>query len=350
MDVLGFCVKYAVSLARQYTPVSAGSLIRRVVVIAGALSFLLAAVPALAQGQSWPTRPIKLIVGYSPGGGADVAARLFSNSMSKILGQPIIVENRAGASGTLAAQYVVRAEPDGYTLLVAAISEISIAPATFKSLPYDPVTDFKSVVMFVKWPLLLVASPSFPPNTLAELIAYTKANPGKVNYSSFGINTGNHVTGERLKMVTGIDTLHVPYKGSGPSLTAVMSGEIQYTFDSPATTLNLINAGKLKGIAVAGRERLPNANTIPTMEEAGLPGFFASGWIGLLAPANTPKAIVDRLNGAALTALKEPELLAFLEKSNTQPGGGTPEEFGRLIHDEIAEYRSVALKIGIQPQ
>jgi tripartite-type tricarboxylate transporter receptor subunit TctC len=323
---------------------------RLILPIVAAVGLTLVAGPTAADAQSWPSKPIKFIVGYPPGGGADIQARLFAEPMSRALGQPIIVENRPGAGGTVAANSVVQAEGDGHTLYVAAISEISIAPATVKSLPYDPDKNLAPVVMFGKWPQILVASPSFEPSTLSELTAYVKANPGKVSYSSFGNNTLNHINGERFKAVLDLDVLHVPYRGSGPSLTAIMGGHVQYTFDSPSTTLGLIKSGKLKAIAVAGPERLAGAPEIPTTAEAGLPNFYVSSWIGLLAPAGTPAAIIDRLNKEALAALKLPEMQEALKKNNTEPGGGTPQEFGQRIRAEIADYRQIAAKVGIVPQ
>jgi len=329
------------ALARSFT--------RRAVLAAGALAVIAAAAPAQAA-DPWPSRPIKFIVGYPPGGGADVTARLYSDRMAKILNATIIVENRSGASGTLGAQSVASAEPDGYTVSVAAISEISIAPAIFKALPYDPVKDFAPVVLLAKWSMLLVTSPEVPVKTLSEFIAYAKANPGKLNYSSFGINTLPHVAGERFKLATGIDALHVPFRGSGPSLSALMGNQVQFTFDSPATTLNLVAGGKLKAIAVAGRERVPSAPDIPTMAEAGLPNFYVDSWIAILAPPATPKEIVAKLNAAAREALNDPELKARLAQMNVQPGGGAPEDLGKRIRDEVAEYRDTAKKIGIEPQ
>jgi tripartite-type tricarboxylate transporter receptor subunit TctC len=270
--------------------------------------------------------------------------------MAKVLGTPVVVENRSGAGGTIAATAVARAEPDGYTVSVAAISEISIAPATHKALPYDPTKDFAPVVLLAKWSQLLVGSPDLPANTLQEFIAYAKANKGKLNYSSFGNNTLNHVAGARFGLAVGVDAQHVPFRGSGPSLTALMANQVQYTFDSPATTLNLIAAGKLKGIAVAGRERAPNAPNIPTMAEAGLPNFYVDSWIAMLAPPATPKEIIDKLNAAAREVLKDPELQAQLVKMSVQPGGGTPEELGKRIREEVAEYRETAAKIGLEAQ
>lgn len=304
---------------------------------------------AAAQTPSWPTHPIKFVTGYPAGGSSDVVARLFADYLSRSLGQPIIVENRSGAGGTIGALSVVRADPDGYTFYVPAISEISLAPATVASLPYDPEKDFEPVAMLGKWAQVLVTAPNFPPNTLAELIAYAKANPGKVSYSSFGNNTLNHLHGERFKLATGIDTLHVPYRGSAGSIADLMGGQVQYTFDSPAVTLNLVKAGKLKAIAIAGKERLPNAGNIPTMAEAGLPNFFINSWIGLLAPAKTPQPIIERLNREVNAALRLPELRSKLESTNILPGGGTAEDFGRQIHAEIAEYKELAPRVGITP-
>jgi tripartite-type tricarboxylate transporter receptor subunit TctC len=303
-----------------------------------------------AAAQTWPTRPIKFIVAYPPGGGADVTGRLFADAMSKSLGQPVIVENRSGAGGTIGANLVVHAEPDGYTILVAAISEISIAPATVKAIPYDPQRDLQPVMLLATWPQILVAAPSFPPNTLAELIAYAKAHPGAVRYGSFGVATLNHVNGERFKLAAGIDTRHIPYRGSSQLLLDVIAGQIEYAFDAPATTLGHIAAGKLKAIAVAAPERLRKAPQIPTMSEAGLPNFQVKSWIGMLAPAQTPRAIVDRLNQAANAALQTQEVIQAQDVSNTQPGGGTPEVFGAQIRDEIALYRKIVSDAGIEAQ
>ena len=320
----------------------------RNVLLAGALCAV--ACQAVAQPQAWPAKPVKLVVGYPPGGGADTVARLLAERLGRSLAQQVIVENRAGASGAIGALSVARAEPDGYTMLVAAISEISIAPATVKALPYDPVKELKPVVVVGKWPYVLIASPSFAPNTLAELVAYAKANPGKASFSSFGNNTINHLAGEMFKLAAGIDAVHVPYKGSGPAIIDIMGGQIQFAFDSPAVTLNLVKAGKLKALAVTGAQRLPNANTIPTTAEAGLPGFLMSAWVGVLAPARTPQSIVDRVNSDTVTALNSAEFRAALDARSILPGGGTPEEFGRQIAAEIAEWRQVAARIGITPE
>jgi len=206
--------------------------------------------PGLAQ-TAWPTKPVRIVVAYPPGGSTDIAARLLAERLGKALGQQVIVDNRGGAGGTIGALSVVRADPDGYTLLLAASPEVSIAPTTMKSMSYDPVKDLQPITLVGQVPFFLVANPQFPPNTLGELIAYAKANPGKVNYSSYGNNTSNHLVGELFKATAGIDTVHVPYKGSGPSIIDLIAGQVQYTFDTPAATLNQVRAGKLKAIAVA---------------------------------------------------------------------------------------------------
>jgi tripartite-type tricarboxylate transporter receptor subunit TctC len=325
-------------------------LTRRETLIAAATALSLGALPASAQVSDWPSKqPIKFIVGYPAGGSADVVGRLFAEHLSKTLGQTTIIENKSGAGGTIGALSVVRADPDGYTFYVPAISEISLAPATVENLPYDPTKDFEPVAILGKWAQVLVTAPNFPPNTLKELIAYAKENPGKVSYSSFGNNTLNHLNGERFKLEAGIDTLHVPYRGSAGSIADLMGGQVQYTFDSPAVTLNLVQAGKIKAIAVAGPERIANAPDIPTTTEAGLPGFHISSWIGLLAPANTPKAIINKMNAEVNAAIKSSALRATLDKSNIVPGGGTPEEFGKQIQAEITQWRTIAPKIGIKP-
>jgi tripartite-type tricarboxylate transporter receptor subunit TctC len=316
------------------------------VLMVGAAVLALAQVPAQAQPAAWPSQPLRFIVGYPPGGGADVVARLFAEHMSRGLGQRIVVENRAGASGAIGASSVAKAEPDGYTLLAAAISEITVNPAINKTLNYDPVADFAPVTLLGRFPQVLVAAPTFPPNTLQELIAYAKANPGKVRYASFGNNTLNHVNGERFRLAAGIDTVHVPYKGSGQSLIDVMAGVVEYTFDSPATTLRQVKAGKLKAIAVTSEERIPNEN-IPTVGEGGVAGFTYYSWIGLMAPAKTPRAVVDRLYREALAAMKAPELRQVAEGNHMQLGGNTPDEFARQIGTELAQYRQVAAKVGL---
>ncbi len=318
--------------------------------VLAAVAALCIATGAAAQPAAWPSKPIKLIVAYPPGGGADIGARLLVDPLTKALGQPILVENRAGAGGTIGTLSVVRAEPDGYTLLFAASSEVSIAPVTVKALAYDPEKDLLPITMLGRWPHVLAAYPGFPPNTLQEMVAYIKANPRKVSYSSFGNNTANHLTGELFKVVAGIDSLHVPYKGSGPSIADLIGGQVQYTFDSPGVVLNHVRGGKLKAIAVTGAQRLPNANTIPAMAESGYGAVIGGAWVGLLAPARTPRAIIDRVHNEVAAALQTPEMRAALEGRSIQPVGDTPEQFGRFIQAEVAKWKQAMPQIGLKPE
>jgi tripartite-type tricarboxylate transporter receptor subunit TctC len=311
-------------------------------------AFLSMAIPALVQAQAWPSKPIKMIVGYPPGGGADVIARILAERLSRSLGQQVLVENRAGAGGTIGTNAVTRADPDGYTLLLATVSDLSIAPAMNKSLPFDVEKDLQPIIHVARGPYLLVANPAFPPNTLPELVAYAKANPGKVSYSSFGEKTLPHLFGEMFKSAAGIDSLHVPYKGSAPSIADLVGGQIQYSFDNPAVTLALVKAGKLKAIAVTSTQRLPGADTIPTVVEGGQPELVGGTWYGLLAPAKTPRPIIDRLNSEMVAILKSPEMLKFLEERYFVPVGGPPEDLGRYMTREIAQWRQLAAKIGLK--
>ena len=323
--------------------------LHRALPIVGALCVLVIAGFAHAQAPAWPNKPVRMIVSWPAGGSGDAVARLVAERVSKNIGQPIIVDNRAGAGGTIGTLAVVRAEPDGYTLLFAAPSELSVAGATVKSLQYDPIKDLQPITQIMRGPYALVAHPSFPPNTLAELIAYAKANPGKVNYASFGSNTLNHLYGEMLKSEAGIDTVHVPYKGGAPAMADLLGGQVQYMFENIGIVLPLIKAGKLKALAVMAPQRLPSAPSLPTMGEAGL-DMGSGTWLGLLAPAKTPKPVIERLRAEVVTALNSPELRKAFEDRSIQPVGSTPDEFGRHIQSELAQWRQLAAKIGLKPE
>ncbi|OWT53773.1 Bug family tripartite tricarboxylate transporter substrate binding protein [Candidimonas nitroreducens] len=314
---------------------------------------LLAALPALllsthapARAESWPAEPIKLVVAYPPGGSTDTAGRLLAKALAASLGRQVVVENRAGAGGTIGASYVAHAKPDGYTILLAASPEVSIAPITLKNMPYDPLKDLAPISLVGKVPFVLVVNPKVPAKSLQELIAYAKAHPGQLNYSSFGTNTSNHLIGEEFKVAAHINTTHVPYKGSGPSIADLMGGQVQYTFDTATATLGQVKAGRLRALAVATDKRLPNAPSIPTMAEAGLP-FVGGTWFGLLAPAKTPQAVIDKLNAVTVAALKSPELNKAFMDLNIMPSPDTPAQFRGFISSEIGKWRSLASKVGI---
>jgi tripartite-type tricarboxylate transporter receptor subunit TctC len=301
----------------------------------------------LAQASGWPSHPLRLVIAYPPGGSTDIAGRLLAERLGRRLGQQVIVDNRAGAGGTVGAASVVRAEPDGYTLLLAASPEVSIAPTTLKALPYDPVKDLQPITLVGQVPFFLVVNPQLPVRTLEEFIAYARANPGKLNYSSFGNNTSNHLAGELFKSMARISSVHVPYKGSGPSITDLIGGQVQYSFDAPTAVLEQVKAGKLRALAVASRQRLVNAPDVPTFAEAGLPGFTGGTWFGLLAPAKTPRAVIERVNTETVALLAAPELSRAFAERDILPAGQSPEEFGRFIQSEVAKWKDLAAKVGI---
>ena len=320
---------------------------RRNVVLMGLLSSIMFAFPAAAQDK-WPSEPIKLVVAYPPGGSTDTAARLLAKQLSDQLGQQVVVDNRSGAGGTIGASSVARSNPDGYTILMAASPEVSIAPVVRPDLTYDPKKDLKPITLVGRVPVMLVATPGLPVNSLQDLIDYGKKNPGKLNYSSFGANTSNHLIGEQFKVQTGLDATHVPYKGSGPSITDLMAGQVQYSFDTVTATLGHVKAGKLKALAVATPERLKNAPDIPTMSESGMPGFVGGTWFGLLAPANTPDAIIERLNKETAAALASPEIQAKFAELNIIPSAGTPPEFRTFVDGEIDKWKTLTSKLDVK--
>ena len=302
---------------------------------------------AFAQSAPWPSRPIRLVIGYPPGGSTDVAGRLLAEQLGRRLGQQIVVENRAGAGGTVGASAVVRAEPDGYMLLLAASPEVSIAPITMKGMPYDPVRDLQPITLVGQVPFFLVTNPALPVNTLDEFIAYAKANPARLNYSSFGNNTSNHLAGELFKALTGTRGVHIPYKGSGPSMVDLIGGQVQYSFDTPPAVLEHVRSGKLRALAVATRQRLASAPQVPTFAEAGLPGFSGGTWFGLLAPAKTPRAVIERVHTETVSLLNSPELSKAFADRGIVASPQSPEEFGRFIQSEVSKWKDLAGQIGI---
>jgi tripartite-type tricarboxylate transporter receptor subunit TctC len=317
---------------------------RRTFLIASAAATCTA---SFAQQTSWPTRPIRMLIGYPAGGATDVAGRLLAEQLGRRLGQQIVVENRAGAGGTVAANAVVRSEPDGYTLLLAASPEVSIEPITMKALPYDPVKDLQPITLVGQVPFFLVVNPSLPVHTLDEFITYVKARPGQLNYSSFGNNTSNHLAGELFKLLTGTKSVHVPYKGSGPSIVDLMAGQVQYTFDTPPAVLAQVRAGKLRALAVAAPHRLASAPDVPTFAEAGLPAFTGGTWFGLLAPAKTPHAIIERVNAEAVAVLNSPDFVKTFSDRGIVASPQTPEAFGRFVQSEVNKWKDLAARTGI---
>lgn len=308
------------------------------------------AVVGAVQAATWPVKPIKLVIPYPPGGGTDIVGRLLAAELSVRLGETVVVENRGGAGGRIGANTVVRSAPDGYTLLFGTGAELTIAPSTVASMPYDPVHDLAPITQIGGGPYILVASSSFPPNTLGELIAYAKKHPGQVNYSSGGVFSAPHLLSLQFNLETGINTVHIAYKGSGPSLVDLVGGQVQYTFNTPAATLDLIKSGKLKAIAVATKQRLPKLPDVPTISEAGVPGLVGGSWYGLLAPQGTPKSIIDRLNAETVRFVNLPKVRQTLLDSYIEPIGSTADEFAAYIRSEIKRYQSLVKTLDLKPE
>ncbi|OZI66969.1 hypothetical protein CAL28_04460 [Bordetella genomosp. 11] len=345
-DAAGGCSMIA------YVP-SPWSAIRRrlsVLLAGGLLAVLAMASMPSARAADWPDRPIRLVVGYPPGGGTDTVARVLAQQLTKVLHQSVIIENRAGASSTIAAQQVVRSEPDGYTVFFATGSPLTGAPLTVKGLTYDPLKDLIPVTLIGGGPFILVANPAFPPNTLPELVDYARAHPGQVNYASPGISTANYFFAELLNQDADIKTVHVPYKGSSALINDLIAGQVQYTLDTPGTTLPLIHAGKLKALAIFSKKRLDRAPDIPTAVEGGYPDMVGGSWYGLLLPKGTPPAIVDALYQATKQALAGEDVRHAMEARDVIIQGSSPAQFKDFIQAEYTKWKAVTDKLGIRPQ
>lgn len=323
-------------------PVAAG--------IFAALSLLAMALSAggAAKAQGYPNRPVKVIVPTPPGGPVDVVGRITANYLQNALGQPFVVENRSGAGNTIGSKDAAEAAPDGYTLLFSAASGLIIAPLLHPDAGYDPLTSFDPIALVGASSSILVVNPSVPAHTVAEFVAYAKANPGRINFSSGGIGVLPHLIGELFKARAGIDIVHVPYKGGGPSITDLMAGNVQMTFEATSVLLPLIKAGKLRALAVTTDKRIPQLPDVPTMIESGYPGFVTVAWTGLLAPAHTPRPIIGKLNAAINTGLKTPEFEGALAKITVEPLGGTPEEFTATMKSELARWTPLVKSLGLQ--
>jgi tripartite-type tricarboxylate transporter receptor subunit TctC len=303
------------------------------------------------QGRAWaqdyPTRPVKVIVPTPPGGPVDVVGRLTANYLQTALGQPFVVENRSGAGNTIGSKDAAEATPDGYTLLFSAASGLIIAPLLHPDAGYDPLKSFDPIALVGASSSILVVNPAVPAHTVAELVAYAKANPGKVNFSSGGIGVLPHLIGELFKARAGIDIVHVPYKGGGPSITDLMAGNVQMTFEATSVLLPLIQAGELRALAVTTPKRIPQLPDVPTMIESGYPDFVTVAWTGLLAPAHTPPAIIGKLNATISAGLKTPELEGALAKITVEPLGGTPADFTATMKAELARWTPLVKSLGL---
>jgi tripartite-type tricarboxylate transporter receptor subunit TctC len=314
------------------------------------LTVLAAALPieaAIAQAD-YPSRPIRLIVPYPPGGPTDIIGRLTSEVLTKRLGQTVVVDNRGGAATAIGAEMAARAPADGYTLLVSSETTYAVTPALKPKLAYHPERDFAPVSMLTTQPYVLAVTPGLPVNSVAQLIAHAKANPGKLSYGSAGLGGANHLAGEMFKHAAGIDTVHVPYKGNGPAITDLISGQIAYMVGSISSLYPHASAGKLRLLAIAAAKRSATAPSVPTFAESGMPGYQVSGWNGMVAPRGTPPALVQRLNAEIVAGFNAPDVLERLRKQSIDSAVGTPEQMAQHIKSEFARYSKLIQAIGLK--
>jgi len=308
-------------------------------------AFALLAV-SVASAQSWPSKPIRWVVPFAPGGTTDILARTISEKLTIALGKPVIVENNPGAGGGVGAVQTAKAAPDGYTIMGGTISTHAINASLYKALPYDPVKDFAPITLIARVPNLLVVNPDVPAKNVRELIALMKANPGKYSFASSGNGTSQHLSGELFKSMAGVDMQHIPYKGSPPALQDVVSGQVTMTFDNITTAWPLAKAGKLRALAVTTARRSPIAPDVPTLAEAGLAGYEIGSWQGVFAPAGTPADIVKRLNVEIVKIINMPDVREKLVNLGAEPVGDTPDEFAALVKSEGAKWAAVVKQSG----
>jgi len=312
----------------------------RVLALLPLVALALAASP-MAGAQPYPARSVKLVVPFPPGGSLDMTGRLLAQRLSDMWGQAVVVENKPGAGGNIGADLVAKSPPDGYTILLGALSTHAVNPSLYKTMPYDAVRDFAPITLIAITPNVLVVNAGSPANNVKEFIAWTKANPGKLSFGSGSIGSAGHLAGELFKVDTGTDAVHVPFKGGAPATQALLAGDTQFMFDNLANAMAQVKAGKLKALAVTTAERSKLVPELPTMAEAGLPGFDISTWYGLFAPARTPPAIVAKWNADVTKILTTPDVRAKLMADGAEPAPDTPEQFTQMIARELAKYARI---------
>ena len=316
-------------------------LIRRTVLLAGlAACFALPAGMASAA-DAFPSRTVTLVVPFAAGGSTDLIARIIAEKMTEDLGQTVIVENKAGAGGNIGADAVAKADPDGYTILMGTIATHALNPAVMKQMPYDPVKDFAPVSLLVLVPNVLEVNPELPVKSVQELIALLKSKPGEYSYASSGIGTPLHLSGELFKSLAGVDMIHVPYRGAGPALNDVVANQVPIMFDNLPSSTAFIKAGTLRPLAVTTKTRSASFPDLPTMEEAGVPGYETYTWNAIFAPAGTPQPVIDRLNAAAVKAVKDPATQPRLAELSATVVGSTPDELAKHVTAELAKWAPI---------
>ena len=304
-------------------------------------SILFCIFSASALAQSWPTRPITMLVGFAPGGGTDTTSRIIAKRLSEALGQPVTVDNRPGAGGNIAQEMLGRAAPDGHTLMLSSLPSLAVAPHLVAKLPYDPLKDFAPVIMAVAFPNVLVVHAGVPANTLAEFVKLAKDKPGQINYGSSGIGGAGHLAGELFRIVAKIELVHVPYKGGAPATTDLLAGQVTAIFSTPVSVLPHIKSGRLRALATTGPKRALTMPDLPTIAESGYPGYEATNWYGFTAPGKTPKEVVARLHKELFAILSDGSIREQLLSHGMEPAPGTSEEFARYIRSEHATWGRV---------
>jgi tripartite-type tricarboxylate transporter receptor subunit TctC len=318
--------------------------------VVAALALAPAAFSTSALAQSYPTKPIRLMVPFPPGGSTDIIARIFAQRLSSQVGQGVVVENRGGAGGTLGTAVVAKAAPDGYSLVIGTTSTHVVAPSVYKKLEYDPVKDFQPVSLIAVTPYLLVVNPSVKAATLKELVQLLKSQPGKLNYASAGVGSTTHLAMEMLKSASQTYALHIPYSGNGPAGTAVIAGQVEILFGSLPAVLPHAKSGRLRALAVGTPKRSPSLPDVPTVAESGYPGFDASLWLALMAPTGTPQPIVERLHKETLAAVAAKETRESLDKNGAEPITSTPAELSAMMQEGVKKYAAVVKSAGVTPE
>lgn len=315
-----------------------------------ALACICSVVAGISQAQTYPAKPVRLVAPYPPGGANDILARIIGPRLGEYLGQQIVIENRGGATGNIGAEFVARAAPDGYTILMGQASNMTINVSLMSRMPFDPIKDFAPVTLVATTPNLLVVHPSFPARTIKDLVALAKAKPGAVNYASSGSGSAGHLAGELFKRVAKIDMVHIPYKGAAPALTDVVAGQAHLYFTSPISATPLVKGGRLRMVAVTSLERSPSLPDIPTVAESGYPDFEVTSWWGILTPAAVSKEIITRLHADILKVLAMPETKTKFADQGADVASNTPAEFSTYIKSEIAKWGKLIKELGVKSE
>jgi len=337
--------------ASRIVPMASGpvSVVRSAAALVMSCAAVAAMLPGAASAQGWPSKPVRMVVPFAPGGNTDIIARVIAPRMAESLGQQVVIDNRGGAGGVIGSEVVARATPDGYTLLMVSASHV-INPAMVKKLPFDAVKDFQPISLVADVPTALIVHPSLPVRNVKELIALGRKRPDQVNYSTAGRGTVGHLSGELLNSAAKVRFVHIPYKGAGPALMDLIAGQVEFQFASLPAVVQFVRAGKVRLIAQTGTKRSSAAPDIPTMEESGLPGFVVSSGFGILGPAGTPRPVVDRVHASIRAALASPDVKKVFADQGAEPVGSTPEAYDAFNRTEIARWQKAAREANIQPE